>query len=311
MKLTGWEIKSDLMTEIDNLELLLDCYPLCAYSFSYEKLFVIRKYDENFNCPPQDAQHFRWCIAYITNGSYTYFQLPKTLEYQDIYFIDDATEIDICIKTNLGEVITNVTQLSLRLSNLKEGMTEDDLVATFFDLPNTKPPTPSKAITQTQITSTVLGTLQQGDFDNWWLSKPQKIGFLNQVVLPITYIDYNPNEDLKFLKQADETVKRFLAKTAADKHSYTDKVYKNCTDFIDMIGDDDEEIDWYNLDPNKIWDYVTPTDIYVSREPYQDKGVYLQLVCHCDWEEEHGLQLVFNQQGELVRVSSADGNILD
>ena len=33
--------------------------------------------------------------------------------------------------------------------------------------------------------------------------------------------------------------------------------------------------------------------------------------CHCRWEDEHGLQFVFRQGRDLVRVSSEDGHLTD
>ncbi|WP_394348340.1 DUF6985 domain-containing protein [Pedobacter westerhofensis] len=45
-------------------------------------------------------------------------------------------------------------------------------------------------------------------------------------------------------------------------------------------------------DPKEIWNYVPYNKLYVTREPYEDHQLYLLLSCECDWEIEHGLQLV-------------------
>lgn len=82
-------------------------------------------------------------------------------------------------------------------------------------------------------------------------------------------------------------------------------------DFLDAIGyDEADDAMWKMTQPEEVWQFVTSTGLYVSREPYEDKGMYLQLLCDCDWEQEHGLQLVYNKQGQLVRVSAQDGHIL-
>jgi len=31
----------------------------------------------------------------------------------------------------------------------------------------------------------------------------------------------------------------------------------------------------------------------ITRRAYGDKGIYVSLECGCDWEHEHGLQIVF------------------
>ena len=42
-------------------------------------------------------------------------------------------------------------------------------------------------------------------------------------------------------------------------------------------------------DPNEIWNFIYPTKIYLKKLHRLDMIVYVQLVCECDWEPEHGL----------------------
>ncbi len=37
--------------------------------------------------------------------------------------------------------------------------------------------------------------------------------------------------------------------------------------------------------------------------------MYVQIAADCDWEPEHGLQLVYRGGNELVRVSEQDGHL--
>lgn len=39
--------------------------------------------------------------------------------------------------------------------------------------------------------------------------------------------------------------------------------------------------------------------------------MYVAVDCRCDWEEEHGLQLVFRQGRMLTRVSDQDGHLTE
>jgi hypothetical protein len=63
----------------------------------------------------------------------------------------------------------------------------------------------------------------------------------------------------------------------------------------------------------EVWRYVEFGDsIHVHQEPgnrFVPAGVYLSIECNCAWEEEHGLQLVFRDGLEVVKVGSYDGHL--
>ncbi len=64
--------------------------------------------------------------------------------------------------------------------------------------------------------------------------------------------------------------------------------------------------------PEKVWEYINPTEIIVTKDRYKKrKGVFIQILCECDWEEEHGLQIVLKNGNELIRVSNQDGHLFD
>lgn len=65
-------------------------------------------------------------------------------------------------------------------------------------------------------------------------------------------------------------------------------------------------------DPKKVWEYIHPTEIIVTKDRYKKRnGVFIQILCECDWEKEHGLQIVLKNGNELIRVSEQDGNLFD
>ena len=49
----------------------------------------------------------------------------------------------------------------------------------------------------------------------------------------------------------------------------------------------------------------------MSRRAYQEQDIYVQVACECDWEQEHGLQLVFRQGKKLTRISDNDGHLTE
>ena len=62
--------------------------------------------------------------------------------------------------------------------------------------------------------------------------------------------------------------------------------------------------------PASIWDHVQlGSELHISRRRYGDHAVYISLECNCDWEPEHGLQLVFKEGLAVVKVGPYDGHL--
>ena len=57
-----------------------------------------------------------------------------------------------------------------------------------------------------------------------------------------------------------------------------------------------------------VWDQLRVTQIGISRRA-KDQKVYVCVSAECDWDAEHGLQLVFCEGKVLTRVSSQDGHL--
>ena len=165
-----------------------------------------------------------------------------------------------------------------------------------------------------EITSKIIGQLkQENTFPDWWKSAEIEIPFLVNEKLTITFMDFEPEKDEKFIEQADCALTNFLSLTVADRNLISNLVYKNCMDFLDAVDFDDEEKEpFMNIkEPTEIWSFIDPTEIYVTRQPYMDYDIYVQIACECDWEKEHGLQLVFKQGKHLTRISEQDGHLTD
>ena len=319
--MTGWEIENPgtylLYGNDKNLRVFLKNYPLSALSPDGKMLLIIRKYHPTLNCSPDDSENpsdaYRMCLAYYTYSSYFFFELPTHLQYNMLSIRYDQNIQDVAITISSKEItrVTNVRELFSKLESYTPKL-DAEKEASFSSLCNEIPPQKKKVpITQKEVESTVIGSLKNTDFDDWWVSEPQKIDFLEQEKITFTITDYNPNEDDKLMAEADQTIRNFLSKTLKDRNSISIYVYQNCMDFLDAIGYDEADKHLWDIkDHQEIWNYVRPREIYVSREPYEDKAVYLRLTFNCDWEQEHGMQLVFNSNGKLVRVSEDDGHIL-
>lgn len=164
-----------------------------------------------------------------------------------------------------------------------------------------------------EITSKVIGKLKQDDrFSDWWESTALEIPFFNKQKLTITFTDFEPDDDKTFIDEADKALTNFLKLTVDDRNLISELAYKNCMDFLDAVEfDEDDEPLRQIVNRNEIWNFVQPTAIYVTRRPYKEQDIYVQIACECDWEREHGLQLVFRQGKKLTRISDQDGHVTE
>ena len=62
--------------------------------------------------------------------------------------------------------------------------------------------------------------------------------------------------------------------------------------------------------PRVVWQHVRfGSEPMVSRRQYGDKGIYISVECGCDWEEEHGLQLVLKNGLKVNKLGEYDGHL--
>ncbi|GIE38527.1 hypothetical protein Alo02nite_14250 [Actinoplanes lobatus] len=62
--------------------------------------------------------------------------------------------------------------------------------------------------------------------------------------------------------------------------------------------------------PGQVLDYVTlGTEPLVVRDSHDDRRVYVRVACDCDWEEEHGLDLVFRDGAAITLVGPSTGTL--
>ncbi|WP_166336195.1 DUF6985 domain-containing protein [Sphingobacterium chungjuense] len=292
--------------------------PLAATDTEGDILFIIRKYHLSLNCSPDHPDYssdtYRICLAYYDATSYSFFDLPTSLDYVGVEAkIDDNT--GKAVLTIIADGIsrtTNITELYQKFGNSTAPLDEEGKLQTFKSLENTIQTVQRAKIDVTEVFSEIIGVLQQDQhFDDWWHSRSISVPYIDGQELVFTFIDFNPGEDEAFISEADEVTRSFLSLNAADRESASTHIYKNCMEFLDAIGYNDQDAAlWEIKNQEEIWHHVRYNQCFISREPYEDHQVYLILSCECDWETEHGLQLVFNKQGKLIRVSAEDGDIL-
>ncbi len=127
------------------------------------------------------------------------------------------------------------------------------------------------------------------------------------------------------VEAGDRALERFFNFDAGLKKEIAQKAYQNWLDYDEMVGllegievyqEVEDRPDWMeeslqqdlllkNLNtPDDVWEHISPTEVVItmgrgSAEP----DIYLQIMCKCTWEEEHGIQFVLKNGSKLTRVS--------
>jgi hypothetical protein len=148
-----------------------------------------------------------------------------------------------------------------------------------------------------------LGTMKPGDY-GVLDSEPIAVPVLGGKLCTITLEDYlgDPKQE-----EFHVAVKNFLTITPAvlkeaEAHIY--RYYKDCAEYVE-----DDEI--LKIDsPSEVWKYVTlGNQVWVQRRAYGDKGIYITLESDCEWEVEHGLQIVLKNGLKVNKIGSFDGHL--
>lgn len=162
-----------------------------------------------------------------------------------------------------------------------------------------------------EISSKVIGQLKQNsECSDWWESKKIEVPFFDHQKLAMTFMSFEPENDHTFINEADQALTYFFKLGAEDRNSISELAYKNCMDFLEAVEFDEADEPLRQIkDKNDIWKFIYPNGIYLKRRHRNDKDIYVVVDCECDWEQEHGLQLVFRQGKRLTRISDIDGHL--
>ncbi|WP_444932074.1 DUF6985 domain-containing protein [Microbulbifer sp. SSSA002] len=151
-----------------------------------------------------------------------------------------------------------------------------------------------------------LGEVEEDQFNNWLMSKPIAVNVLGGEQFELILDEY---KDDKAKEDFHEAIQNFLSIDDSTLKEAQDHIYRYYRDiFVQLIPGDD----WYVeiATPDKIWKHIKfGSTATVSRRPHGDKSVYISLECSCDWEREHGLQIVFKQGLHVNKIGPFDGHL--
>jgi hypothetical protein len=149
--------------------------------------------------------------------------------------------------------------------------------------------------------SKIAGQLTQDeDFEEWWYSKLIEIPYFQNKGLRIVFTDAG-NEN--YFKLAETALYHFMQLSNSTREQHSNQIIENYR--LNLIFDYTPRLDLKS--DKEIWSFVYPKEIFLE---LNEKGeVFVLVSCGCEWEEEHGLQLVFKEGQNLTRVSYNDGGL--
>ncbi len=153
-----------------------------------------------------------------------------------------------------------------------------------------------------------IGQVKKDDRFELYVSEPMPIPFLGGHKCRFAlegYIEDRRKEDFH------RAIKNALAADNSVLSRAQPHVLDYCREMLAMYADGDAPAVRIE-EPADIWKQVQFGDtIYVIRRDDGDDedGIYLSLECNCDWEVEHGLQLILRGGLDMTKVGPFDGHL--
>lgn len=148
-----------------------------------------------------------------------------------------------------------------------------------------------------------LGELKEsGPFDGVWLSSEVEIPYFGgkKFFFELELQDNLLDED--FLS----AIRNFFHLTEKDKSEAKQYLFENYQECVGYWSEDDVSIVKIENE-QQVWDFLHPDKIGLFRG---DNSVYVVIFAECDWDSEHGLQIVYREGKTLTGVGE-QGSPLD
>jgi hypothetical protein len=155
----------------------------------------------------------------------------------------------------------------------------------------------------------LLGPLRRDDRFGWYQSEPKPVRFLGGRACRFIFDDYGSDEaELLDIRRAVQNALDVGPEVLATAEPY---VVQYCEEMLVRYPDEFRP-KVHLAKPSDVWSYVRfGSELHVSRRTDGDAedGVYVSIECNCDWEREHGMQLVLRDGRAVSKVSPYDGHL--
>lgn len=141
------------------------------------------------------------------------------------------------------------------------------------------------------------------DVPEWLVSSPVAIPYFDGQELTFT-LDALDDDDAVAIEEA---IRSFLALGPKDRLAASPHVFLNYQQTLEDVGPEDLSCSIASAD--EVWSHVDPIEIFVSKRGRRDDLIYIKITAECDWEDEHGLQIIYRGGSTLSRVSDEDDHL--
>jgi hypothetical protein len=151
---------------------------------------------------------------------------------------------------------------------------------------------------------TGLGPMTRMDELGWYRSEALPIPALGGAMCQIVLDGYDDDPDSDEVHAAIHT---FLSMDDSALRAAAPAIFEYYRYITEAVIDDDD-MDWYVevTDPDDVWNHIEVGPYAIVR---RDGRVYVSVECECDWEPEHGLQIVFRDGRTVTKVGPYNGHL--
>ena len=146
-----------------------------------------------------------------------------------------------------------------------------------------------------------LGRVAEDPHTGSYVSAPVTVPVLGNGLCTVILEDYDEDPDRE---QVHAAIRAFLAADASVLRAVEPHVFRYYQDC--------RAEGWTDLkirSARDVWSHVQLGDrAEIGRDPWSTH-VYVSVECECDWEEEHGLHLVFEDGSRVSKVGPCDGHL--
>ena len=149
-----------------------------------------------------------------------------------------------------------------------------------------------------------LGAVTKDEDLGWYYSRPIAVRMFGGKECRLVLEGYDGDTRKEDFHAA---IANFLGGSPSVLREADDALFRYYKDFEEYWKDDGHSP---IKTPEELWRHIRlGSEPMVKRRHYGDKGIYISVECGCDWEQEHGLQLVLKNGLKVNKLGGYDGHL--
>lgn len=145
------------------------------------------------------------------------------------------------------------------------------------------------------------------DVDEWLISTPVALPCRRGATVKFVF---DSRQDIQS-REIDAALRGLLAATESLFFAAEEPIVQYCNDMLGLL-DDEERPRIEMRSRSDIWNYIRWGEewmVSLRKDGDSEDGVYISIECNCDWEIEHGLQIVIKDGARVTKVGPYDGHV--